>query len=288
MVPTVFDHPSRLFGPDRPAGIPGALLFLVLAGLLWFPSLCLAESVQAVWAGRQDKGFDLYVSPWENGAWGKTERIVASPEDDITPAMVMDRRGRNWVVWNTRDKDGRSQLRYQVRQAEKMLLSGAIKTGSENNYAPSLLIDGEDRAWAAWSSLEDEDEDIYASRFDGKAWSDPVRVNSNDDQPDILPILAVDDDGVIVVSWESLEQDGYERFQARWEGERFGGERMVQNRPWILRHTQHLDKAWLKLPSAASQYGMAAISARAATGIQSVPQSILQILQQSAQEEKKP
>lgn len=259
-----------------------------LIGLVLNPTAIQAEPLQAVWSGRQDKEFTLFISTWEKDAWGKGNRILAGPGDSITPAMTTDRQGRIWIVWITRDKEGLSLLRYQVRQGGALLFSGSIDSGFQYNYAPTLLIDHQDRAWAAWSSLDGEDEDIFASRFDGKAWSPPMRVNSDDPRPDILPILAMDDNGAVVVTWESLENDGYERFQARWEGEGFGRELVVQNIPWIKRHTQHLDKAAIKLPAEALQHSMATIACRAATGIQSVPQSILLILQRSMQDEKKP
>lgn len=267
--------------PHKTTAAIAALLLSIFPGPTT-PSLATAETgvIRTVWAGRQSKGFDLFASRFENGAWSKTDRIVTGPEDDITPAMGVDRAERTWLLWIALDKEGRSTLRYQVRKHDKTILSGIIDSGYEYNYAPSLLIDRDDRAWAAWSSLDDEDEDIFASRFDGKAWSTPVRVNRNDATPDIKPILALDADGAVLVSWESLETNGYERFQARWDGSRFGEELLVQDQAWIARHTRHVNRAAIKLPSIATQFGMAALVSPTADGIQSVPLSILQSIQQ--------
>ena len=254
-----------------------ALLTACLTTILLSPSHSQAESLQAVWAGKQaNGGFDLFISHLADGAWSKADRIVSSPEDDITPAMAVDRAGHIWLVWIARDRSGRSVLHYQMLENNTPILSGTIDSGFEYNYAPSLLIDRDDRAWAAWSSLDDEDEDIFASRFDGKTWSAPVRINTNDTAPDIKPILALDTEGAVLISWESLEANGYERFQSRWDGSGFGKERLVQDRDWIDRHTRHVKRAGIALPGIATQFGMAALVFPATDGIQSVPFSILQ------------
>ena len=268
--------------PHKSTAAIAALLLSIFPGPTT-PALATAETgvIRTVWAGRQSKGFDLFASRFENGAWSKADRIVTGPEDDITPAMGVDRAERTWLLWIALDKEGRSTLRYQVRKHDKTILSGVIDSGYEYNYAPSLLIDRDDKAWAAWSSLDDEDEDIFASRFDGKAWSTPVRVNRNDATPDIKPILALDADGAVLVSWESLEANDYERIQAKWNGSRFGEEQLVQDRDWITRHTRHVNRAAIKLPAVATQFGMAALVSPAADGIQSVPLSLLQSIQQS-------
>ena len=281
-IPLQMAHKMQTLPQNKPAAIAAILLSVCLG--LAMPSLAAAASgvIRAVWAGRQTKGFDLFASRFENGVWSKADRIVTSPEDDITPAMSVDRAGRTWLLWIARDKEGRSRLRYQVRRDNETLFSGKIDSGYEFNYAPSLLIDGDDRAWATWSSLDDVDEDIFASRFDGKAWSTPVRVNRNDATPDIKPILALDADGAVLVSWESLEVNGYERFQAKWDGSRFGEEQLVQDRDWIARHTRHVARPAIKLPAIATQFGMAALVSPAADGIQSVPFSILQSIQQQS------
>lgn len=264
----------------KPAVI-AAMLVSVCLGLA-MPSAAAAEpeAMRAVWAGRQGNGFDLFASRFAHGVWSKADHIVTGPGDDITPAMGVDRAGRTWLLWIARDQEGRSTLRYQVGGTEAPTLSGAIDSGHEYNYAPSLLIDRGDGAWATWSSLDDEDEDIFASRFDGKTWSTPVRVNTNDATPDIKPILALDGDGAVLVFWESLEADGYERFQARWDGARFGQEQLVQDRDWIARHTRHINRAAIRLPGGATAFGMAALVFPAADGIQSVPLSILQSMEQ--------
>ncbi|MEA2115038.1 MAG: hypothetical protein U9P36_06615, partial [Thermodesulfobacteriota bacterium] len=61
-------------------------------------------------------------------------------------------------------------------------------------------------------------DDVYSVYWTGEEWSEPVKVNRDDDFPDILPEITIGADGGVVVSWQGYNGDQYVTSFSRWNG----------------------------------------------------------------------
>ncbi|WP_417909091.1 hypothetical protein [Candidatus Electronema sp. PJ] len=90
--------------------------------------------------------------------------------------------------------------------------------GTEQSYAPTILIDQQDVPWLAWSGVREQQlADIYVSKWDGKGWLEPVRVHEPNQSPDITPILGLNKETKSPwVAWFGISQKEniYVRFLA--------------------------------------------------------------------------
>ncbi len=60
-----------------------------------------------------------------------------------------------------------------------------------------------------WAGFDGNDDEIYWSRWEGKKWSQAERVVSDNDVPDLLPVLSIDKNNVLTVQWQGLVGSGY-------------------------------------------------------------------------------
>lgn len=251
------------------------VIFLVLCGFVAcigpaVAAIAADEPVRLVWAADRGQGFDIFTAVQANNGWGPATRIVDGPEADLTPTCTVDQNGRLWLLWIARDKEGISELRYRIDALGAKPREGRISTGFDGNYAPALLVDRQGVAWAAWSSYTGSSDDVFASRYRNGAWSAPVRVHAANDQPDVKPFLSLARDGGVQVSWLGLRENGYQRFQARWNGTGFVGERAVEAKSWEEAMRRHLRKRVAPLPRETATHGMVAAFLPGDQEIQSV------------------
>lgn len=248
------------------------LILLVVLGLfIWAGQAVAADAVRLVWAADHGQGFDIFTAVQEGNGWGPSTRLVDGPEANITPACTVDQAGRLWLVWIARDQEGVSQLRYRIDPAGKKGREGRIVTGFDDNYAPVVLVDQQGAGWAAWSSYTGSSDDVFASRFDGSSWSAPIQVHAANGQPDVKPFLSLSKDGSILVSWLSLREVGYQRFQARWNGTRFIGEQVVAEKTWKAIMQKHLRRKVGPLPREIQTQGMVSVFLPGNKEVQAVP-----------------
>lgn len=215
-----------------------------------------AEAIRLVWAADRGQGFDLFTAVQEENGWGPSIWLVDGPEADITPACTVDQGGRLWLLWIARDKEGRSDLRYRIDALGAKPREGRIRTGFDGNYAPALLVDRQGVAWAAWSSYTGLSDDVFASRYWNGSWGAPVRVHAANDQPDVKPFLSLARDGGVQVSWLGLRENGYQRFQSRWNGAGFVGERAVEEKVWARSVRKIFQRKMPPLPYETKKDGM--------------------------------
>jgi hypothetical protein len=227
--------------------------------LLWIgptAAAAAADALRLVWAADRGQGFDIFTAVQEENGWGPSTRLVDGPEADLTPACSVDQGGRLWLVWIARDREGRSQLRYRIDALGRKPRDGRIVTGYDDNYAPVVLIDRKGAGWVAWASYTGSSDEVFASRFDGTGWSAPLRVHAANDQPDVKPFLSLARDGGVQVSWLGFRENGYQRFQSRWNGAGFVGERVVEEKVWARSMRKIFQRKMPPLPYETKKDGM--------------------------------
>ncbi len=170
--------------------------------------------------GPADGSANLSFARKKGGKWLKPEKITDSSFPDIQPAIVADKSGNAWVVWvelrNRRKLHG--QLRYRFQREGIWLPAEDLPSDLSTNLAPSIMLDGADTPWIVWAGVDGHDDEIFFSRWDGSGWSKPMRVNEDNDVPDVLPELELGVNGQPVVSWLGFNGNIYVRRVRTWDG----------------------------------------------------------------------
>ncbi len=185
--------------------IPGLLMLVMAASPL------LAADAEFIWAENDFLGSTLYMSTYQDGAWGEKEPIFSDENLNILPALGSDSEGEHLAVWVTLDPHGRSVLKYSRQEGNSWTEPEILWDGFKENLAPVVLIDTADTPWVFWSANDGDDDDIYMSCYTGDSWSAPRQVNEENDVPDILPQTGLNQSGEIVVRWQQLGDDGLYR-----------------------------------------------------------------------------
>jgi hypothetical protein len=72
--------------------------------------------------------------------------------------------------------------------------------------------------WLAWSGVQNHDDDIYFSRWQGVKWAKPALVHPDNNVPDILPQLSLSLEGKPLITWTSYNNGRYVYSLGEWNG----------------------------------------------------------------------
>ncbi|MEW6356144.1 MAG: DUF3604 domain-containing protein [Planctomycetota bacterium] len=86
---------------------------------------------------------------------------------------------------------------------------------------PRITTDAQGNLWVAWISWNQENDEVRARRFDGKAWSDPIQVSDGRGQAFDVQI-ACDNQGKVWVvwAWLDLAKEQYDLFARTMDGDK--------------------------------------------------------------------
>jgi hypothetical protein len=132
--------------------------------------------------------------------------------DQRNAAISMDSLGNFAVVWSSYGQDGSSNGIFGQlfdpncgRLGEEFQINA---TSSGNQAEPAVVMDttaGFIVAWQGPGRIEEDQEDIFARRFDpnGLPIGDELLINSMTSDQQLYPSAAMNDDGSFIVVWES-------------------------------------------------------------------------------------
>lgn len=150
-----------------------------------------------------------------------------------------------WFVWTELDKlSGR--LMYNVKNKGKWGHSINITTNTSSDMAPSICLDLKGQPWLVWSGTDDNDDDIYYSRWLNNRWQKPLQINIDDQWPDILPTVERDEDNRILVKWSGYNGQRYVQYSSYWTGNKWSRESVVKHK--LKRRKDSIDIDLTKLP----------------------------------------
>jgi hypothetical protein len=110
------------------------------------------------------------------------------------------------------------EIRYTTSKEGGWERSENLASELKKNIAPSVVIDSQDRVWVAWSANDGGFDDILNVYYQKGSWSDPVRLHAENDIPDVLPTVELEQDGNPAVNWHMLSGGKYIRVTSRWTG----------------------------------------------------------------------
>lgn len=177
-----------------------------------------AATNHAAWSIVTEQGVELMYARQAGTGWTEPLRPGGKQGVHLTPALASDSWGDVWVVWIERRSAEEYLLRYCQIQDDVVVVSGTVPSVTARNYAPTLLVDGDDTPWVAWSGYDGEDEEIYFSRWTGASWSAPSMVHADNSTPDTLPVLGMERNGVPWLRWTKQLLGRPVLYMAIWEG----------------------------------------------------------------------
>lgn len=185
-------------------GFYSSIFFLLLFTI---SSPVFAVDAEFIWAETDAVGSSLYISRYQDGVWGEKEVIVSNANFNFLPALGADSLGNHLAVWVIIKSAGKSLLEYSFKRQGSWSAPKVVNHSFAENLAPVILFDTFNAPWIFWSANNGGNDDVYMTSYSGGVWKQPVKVNEDNDVPDILPKAWLDESGDIVVSWEQLQPD---------------------------------------------------------------------------------
>jgi len=163
--------------------------------------------IELVWAQDDEDGFSLQLSQFLNQLWGEPEVLYRSDNPITTPALGTSPAGDKLLIWT-------EQLRRKtVLKSMRRAVGGSwqeaqvFSDSGLENFAVSIVYDGNGEGWVFWSSAGGELADIYLSRSAGTGWSRRQRIHAENEVPDIMPAASITQQGNVMVEWTQYSFD---------------------------------------------------------------------------------
>lgn len=143
-----------------------------------------------------------------DGTWEPTGTLVENSDAIYphSPDVAMDPRGNVAVVWS--HESPHSSVWASYYHARTGLWEAAQQLEHDeagDAQIPLVAMDGAGNAIAVWLQAHGARNHVWASRHDGTAWDEPVRLDTSDTATADWPHLAMNDDGAAIVVWQHTE-----------------------------------------------------------------------------------
>lgn len=186
----------------------------------------IGNEVDAVWSTSDGIRLEIFYSQQVDGVWTEPVQITDDHYDNMYPVVDKDSTGKRWIFW-TAYNNGRMELHYATGKDDNWETSDSLTAEMKTNIAPSVVIDEKDTVWVTWSANDGKLDDILYAYNENNSWSGPELLHEANDQPDILPEIELDPNGIPMVNWQSRANGNYKRLISRWLGDDWS-EPMIQ------------------------------------------------------------
>ena len=142
--------------------------------------------------------------------WAEFQANTHTSNKQENPAIAMDGFGNFLVVWNSYLQDGSSNGVFGRRfDPDCKALSDEFQINtstSGNQKEASVAMNAVGNFVVAWYGPGEDKEDIFARRFDpnGLPFGSEFRVNTNTNDKQLYPAVAMNNDGSFIIVWESM------------------------------------------------------------------------------------
>ena len=225
-----------------PLSLPGTMA-VALTSVQEVRSLTAAHDPQgqlwAAWEADSGSDVEIYFSRRDGGAWSEPEPVRARPDAwDRSPSLAIaappGSQPQAWLAWtsSSRSDPDRRELVVSRWDAGAWTEPQAVPIGAVTRVAsPALAAAPDGTLWLAWTAFGGADIEVYASRWNGQAWSAPWQVSTDGGKTrrnDYHPRLIVAGDGRPWLVWVG-HQGGPddEIYASHWTGAGWTAEQMV-------------------------------------------------------------
>jgi hypothetical protein len=188
-----------------------------------FPALACGPKgqVYVLFTREHDGKGDVSLRVFDGKTWLPDRPIAATDADEYDPCVMTDREGRLWVSWTSdREEDKYNILVASLEDPSGSVAAERITDADDDAMHARMACDGEGNVWVTYyrwhkMGVYSRDKEIYVRRWDGKKWSDEVRVSPSDVSPyedHTDPAIAGLAQGAVIAwSWDYHRPRGYPR-----------------------------------------------------------------------------
>jgi hypothetical protein len=186
----------------------------------------------AVWMQDSAAGVvDIWANRYINGSgWQGAELIGSGSNDMALPRVVLDANGNATVAWMSWVSSAPGDV-YATRYAVGTGWTAPVQIESGAGMAgyPQLAVDSNGNVIAVWEQQLAGVSQIYASRYNGTAWSSEQVIDANSAGNAYVPQIAVDGSGNYTVAWVQYDGSYYSMYANRYVGGVWQTAQLIEN-----------------------------------------------------------
>jgi len=206
------------------------MLIVLISTLITVTAMAQKKDEHIIWSQSIVNRYSLKMSIKHNNQWSTPELIEESDKLIIVPTLSVKHDGDIYAAWTELNGD-QGRIRYKIKRNGAWESSQEMMTATSSDMAPAIVIDTFGIPWIVWSGTAKTGDDIYFSRWIGNQWQPPKRVNNNDEWPDILPSITVDNRKRITVTWLGYNGERYVKYSCYWTGNNWSQESVIGEIP---------------------------------------------------------
>ncbi len=192
------------------------------------PTFGAKSKAMLAWSEQDFDGvYNMYFSRQTDDGWSDPLLISATGYPEVLPAIGSNEQGDVWLAW-TELQEGTGHIMWCRFSEGRWSDPAVLETQTTSDMAPSIAVDKHGVAWLVYSGSEKKDDDIFVTRWTDSGWTVPVRLNQDDDWPDILPVISIDATGYPIVSWQGFNGRNYVQYQSRRIGSNWSQEKPLE------------------------------------------------------------
>jgi hypothetical protein len=163
----------------------------------------------------------------EKNMWTAPVKITDDEFRNGHPAVDAGSDGKKCLVW-VAGSDTEYMIHYSVQANNTWSKPAAVASTMKVNLSPSVMIDNSGQSWVVWAGNDGGQDEIYYSKLVGDKWTAPVRLNAQNEVPDILPEISLDENKIPQATWFGFRNGAYVKLHSTWDGKSWTQETEVQ------------------------------------------------------------
>ncbi len=185
------------------------------------------QEIDVVWTKSDGIRPEIFLTTNSGGTWSDPVMVTDDYFDNMHPVIDRDSGGTRWLFWTAYDNN-RTEIRYTTGIAGEWEKSKSLASEMKSNSGPSAVIDKNDAVWVVWSASDGDLDDIYyAVNKDGE-WSETQILHEPNEVPDTLPVIELNGEDGVSVSWKQLQDDKYVSVSSVYDGSEWSSPDVVQ------------------------------------------------------------
>ncbi len=143
------------------------------------------------------------VSVDDGSTWGKDMRVSNQSDSTDSPDVTFNGQATAWATWRVMSTTYQLHAAYYTPNGW-VPADGAVINSSDFLQNPGIGA-GNTQVYVVWehSFFGDmsSETNVYLSRWEGRAWSDPIQINDEGDARQISPAMAIGSTGRLYAAW---------------------------------------------------------------------------------------
>ncbi len=140
---------------------------------------------------------------YDGEVWRDSDTVLYSSENGlVTPSIFSLSSSEKMLVWSELFAD-RTSLMYKHFVGGEWKEAKLLSEVGVENLGASMATSLSGQLWVFWAAHQNDNDDIYQSRYDGRSWSLAKRVHAKNEVPDYAAQGILNGDGALEVRWKS-------------------------------------------------------------------------------------